>query len=344
MKKLILLLCMSVVAVFVSAVRADDDASSRRILKTITQLQARVTTEEAAIASLIAQVNSLLAANASLVAKNDALSAQVVALTDLVNISGTTQFNARLAKIEANTVLALDNKLSVDNSNPQVPVAMFSGVNVQIVNGQGHTDTVNGTGNLIIGYDESDALSGLSTCSIFGHEAQGDCEGNGGIWGPYQRTGSHNAIIGRGHSYTAFGGIVTGSYNIIAGAYASVSAGSLNRASGWLSSVSGGEYNNASGVISSVSGGARNEASGVGSSVSGGILNKSAGLFSSVVAGTNNTASGEGSGISGGASNEASGSYGSVGGGYSNVASGYESSVSGGGSVTGWAAGSYHAP
>ncbi len=35
------------------------------------------------------------------------------------------------------------------------PTIRFSGVNVQIVNGSGKTSTVNGEGNLVIGYDEN---------------------------------------------------------------------------------------------------------------------------------------------------------------------------------------------
>ena len=34
------------------------------------------------------------------------------------------------------------------------PTMQFSGVNVQVVNGEGKTDSVNGKGNLVIGYDE----------------------------------------------------------------------------------------------------------------------------------------------------------------------------------------------
>ena len=35
------------------------------------------------------------------------------------------------------------------------PTITFSGVNVQIIDGSGHTSTVNGTGNLVLGYDET---------------------------------------------------------------------------------------------------------------------------------------------------------------------------------------------
>ena len=41
----------------------------------------------------------------------------------------------------------------------------FTGVNVQVVNGAGSTATANGTGNLIVGYDETDT-SLASRCTL----------------------------------------------------------------------------------------------------------------------------------------------------------------------------------
>jgi len=77
----------------------------------------------------------------------------------------------------------------------------FSGVNVHVVNGTGTTDgSVNGVGNLIVGYNE---LRGT-----------GD-----------DRTGSHNIVVGKRHNYSAYGGLVAGYNNTISGVYASVSGG-----------------------------------------------------------------------------------------------------------------------
>ena len=168
---------------------------------------------------------------------------------------------------------------------------LISGANLQVVNGQGSTlENVNGTGNIIIGYDEED-LSGNA-----------------------DKSGSHNLVVGYGHTYSSFGGIVVGYNNSITGHFSSVSGGQYNTASGTTSSVSGGTYNNASGEVSSVSGGYGNSASGFYSSLSGGYLNTASGGYSSV---------------SGGASNTASGDRSSVSGGYGNTASGYNSTVSG---------------
>ena len=55
-------------------------------------------------------------------------------------------------------------RLTLDSSNPQIPAAVFTGVNVQIVNGAGLTQSRNSTGNLIIGYNEADD-SPLHVCT-----------------------------------------------------------------------------------------------------------------------------------------------------------------------------------
>jgi hypothetical protein len=205
------------------------------------------------------------------------------------------------------------------------PEAVFSGVNVRIVNGMGATRTANGCGNLIVGYNESR-------------------DGFGGV-GPDLRTGSHNIIVGEGNNYSSFGGLVAGFFNDSQGPFASVSGGSSNIASGEDSSVSGGYLNVAGGDASSVTGGYFNVASGLRSSVSGGAVNIAGDFVSSVSGGCDNVAGGFVSSVSGGEGNVAEGDYSSVGGGFSNDADGFWSSVSGGRSVvqntdSGWSAGS----
>ena len=82
---------------------------------------------------------------------------------------------------------------------------LISGANLQVVNGQGSTlENVNGTGNIIIGYDEED-LSGNA-----------------------DKSGSHNLVVGSGHTYSSFGGIVVGYNNSITGHFSSVSGGQYN--------------------------------------------------------------------------------------------------------------------
>ena len=123
----------------------------------------------------------------------------------------------------------------------------IEGVNLQVVNGEGTTTgSLDGLGNLIVGYNE---LRGVDD----------------------NRTGSHNIVVGREHNYTRAGGIVSGNKNTISGDFASVSGGFSNTASGLYASVSGGANNEAYGVRSSVGGGQSNTANGDRSSVSGGF-------------------------------------------------------------------------
>ena len=109
------------------------------------------------------------------------------------------------------------------------PTVRFSGVNVQIVNGQGTTSSANGEGNVVIGYDETAG----------------------------EQTGSHNLLLGTNQSFTTFGSIVAGAENTASGPF-SVVFGDENLASGKFSSVTGGVINKATAFESSVSGGIEN--------------------------------------------------------------------------------------
>src|SRR5437016_6271125 len=87
------------------------------------------------------------------------------------------------------------------------PTIRFYGVNVQIVNGAGSTGSVNGTGNLVLGYDES----------------------------PGTQTGSHNLLLGLAQAFSSFGAIVGGAHNTASGPYSAV-LGYGNRSTGSYSS------------------------------------------------------------------------------------------------------------
>jgi hypothetical protein len=181
----------------------------------------------------------------------------------------------------------------------------LTGANLHVVNGLDTTETSNGLGNVIIGYNEERPSDNI-------------------------RTGSHTLVIGKENNFSSYGGMVVGFSNTTSGAYSSVSGGASNTASGSRSSVSGGFQNTASGFQSSVSGGWMNTADGPQSSVSGGFQNTASGFESSVSGGFQNTASGAVSSVSGGRMNTASGSQSSVSGGFQNTASGLGASVSGG--------------
>jgi hypothetical protein len=310
---------------------------------TVLTLQRQVTDLRSALAALQTSNSQLQAAVAALQTSNGQLQAAVAALQTNVGtlqaIDGKLQL--QLDALRSNSVLTLNGKL---NLSPDGTTALFNGINVQIVNGLGNTETVNGRGNLIVGYDEPNPGPNylLEICSNGTYRDQPSCTANGGVWGANQRTGSHNLVIGHYHSYTQFGGMVAGLNNAINAGYANVSGGFANLASGVQSSVSGGSTNTASGGQSSISGGYANTASGQFSSVSGGISNTASGDISSVSGGNVNTASGAYSSVSGGGAMGIS----IVGG---NTASGTGSSVSGGSNRSAtsdhsWAAGALFQP
>ncbi|MGH1470339.1 MAG: hypothetical protein ACRBCS_04050 [Cellvibrionaceae bacterium] len=153
----------------------------------------------------------------------------------------------------------------------------FTGANVHVNNGLGNTSTINGLGNLIIGYDENFVSFGPEFCvgsnkdiALSADSNQVDCEANGGVWSTVnQKNGSHNLVVGIEHSYPQYGGLISGRNNVAAGIY-SVVSGTSNVSSGAYSSISGGKFGIANGESSSISGGRNNIASGRGSSISGG--------------------------------------------------------------------------
>jgi hypothetical protein len=232
------------------------------------------------------------------------------------NQAQITALETANAALEAR-IAALETRLTsmtVTTSNGQ-PTVRFTGVNLQVVNGLASTATANGTGNLIVGYDEADTLN-YSHCTMGTNPAlsgvaaivtdQTTCTAAGGTWfSTGFKTGSHYVVAGSGHNYSRWGGLLAGRQNTSNYDYASVIGGYNNTASGSVSTVTGGHHNIAGGDGASVSGGWSNTASGGTASVSGGGLN---------------TASGSQASVSGGGSTSSGG----------NVASGYLSSISGG--------------
>lgn len=197
----------------------------------------------------------------------------------------------RVAELEE-MVAALTDKLACVSSSSDSTDLVFEGCNLHVHNGAGLTNSVNGLGNVIIGYNEDVTVPT-----------------------PKVRTGSHNLVVGPDHTYSSSGGFVAGVTNSVTATNASVCGGASNIASGPSSSVSGGVANTASAEWSSVSGGVDNTASNRWSSVSGGRAN---------------TASGEESSVSGGRWNTASGSFSSVSGGDLNMSEASSSSILGG--------------
>ncbi|MCC7547997.1 MAG: hypothetical protein IT532_09540 [Burkholderiales bacterium] len=178
--------------------------------------------------------------------------------------------------IKANSILDLNGYLTFENSSGY-PTAVFRGVNVQVVNGTGDTQTANGVGNLIVGYNR--AREGTPVCSIGYFATEAECTGKGGRWGASHKSGSHNIVGGDFNSYSLWGGLLMGTQNVVNAPFSVVAAGSGNVASGNLSSVTGGSFNTSSAMYGSVAGGLNNVAKGDFSSVGGGSSRLATGSY-----------------------------------------------------------------
>jgi hypothetical protein len=219
-------------------------------------------------------------------ASDPQLQAQVSALQQTVNAQAgqITALQTQITTLQKSVI----PMLSVVSFDPAHSLVQFRGVNVQIVNGTGSTSTIDpkATGNLIVGYNEDDGHArGTCTVSFSAFDSFEDtCTQDGGTFSR-SLSGSHNLVVGYGHGYSSFGGVVAGRDNLITAGFAVVSGGEGNTASGNGSSVSGGSFNTVSGLTSSVTGGNSNTASGSGSSVSGGDSNTASAFGSSVSGG-----------------------------------------------------------
>jgi hypothetical protein len=234
-----------------------------------------------------------------LITTTDALRVLKAAVGQDVELICTDQCAAletRLAALE--TLLA---NLTIDGDN-----LVLTGMNFQVVSGSGTTNgTVNGKGNIILGYNESNNNQD-------------------------KRTGSHDLVVGRYHSYSSYGGILAGEDNQVTGKSASVLGGATNIASGDGSVVVSGQGNEASEDTSVVVAGEDNEASGQSSAVLGGASNLASGDGSVVVSGQDNEARQVSSVIVAGEKNLANARSCQVGSGTLNLCSGFASAVEGG--------------
>jgi hypothetical protein len=125
---------------------------------------------------------------------------------------------------------ALERKLAPLTFDATTNELRLTGVNLRLLNGLGSTDTTNGLGNLIVGYNEPRDS------------------------GETPQTGSHNVVVGKQHQFSSFGGLVVGLQNEIRGAFSAVSGGVRNTAAGEFSSVSGGANRTAEGQFDWVAG------------------------------------------------------------------------------------------
>jgi len=231
-------------------------------------------------------VNDNQAQLIAIVARLDVLEAENAQLLTRVNELETTNQNLQtdIDSLNAQQIIGLNDYLSISTDSQDNPIAIFSGINLHVNNGSDTTASINGLGNLVIGFNEI-TTDLTERCSTGTHASQEDCESASGTWSHTFKFGSHNLIIGEGHNYSNYGGLVAGQENDITGQFATVAGGSDNKATGFRSHVSGGRGNEANGISSSVAGGKDNKSTGSTSHVSGGSRNEAIGRASVVSGG-----------------------------------------------------------
>lgn len=244
----------------------------------------------------------------------------------LMMMAQIIELQGQVEALQSAVIPGLSDHVSVEDDQ----TLLISGVNLQVVNGAGSTSAVNGLGNLIVGYNESDSLT-------------------------IERGGSHNLVMGRWNQYGSFSGIahglrnsvlddesavIAGSNNVVSGVRSAVFGGDQNTASGNKVVAIGGVQNEAKGSVSIAMGGESNEVDGSASIALGGRNNAALGGHDVLVGGGNNVTSGDKSVLVGGQSNQTvmeeggNGQYSAIFGGRFNQVSDYCGSIFGGTSNT----------
>lgn len=292
--------------VLVVAVGCDDGKDSDP--RDTSGLEARIASLETSVSEFKTEQTSIIARVAALEAVSpidpsvlDALGSRITAL-ETATSTLESSFSSSSAAISSAD--ALSAYLSVDAGTDTVTLA---GANFRIVNGMGDTYSPNGLGNLFIGY--SSDVREFGVCGA-GSDAGAVCIQDSGCDGvcdlglPFALSGSHNVVVGDGHTTSACGGVLAG-LDGTASADNAVALGVFNTVSGAGATVTGGFENVASGANASVAGGEQGVASGLRSVVSGGDENTASGQYSAVSGGATNTATGSVSVVSGGFDNSA---------------------------------------
>jgi hypothetical protein len=123
-----------------------------------------------------------------------------------------SQLEQRIAHLEA-TILTLTRGIEVNKGDGHLHITgdvVIESGNLYVQNGTGSTaQQQNGKGNVIIGYNEEPTRD--VHASPIG-----------------ERTGSHNLVIGQGHTFTSHSGIVSGKENYLSANYAAIIAGQEN--------------------------------------------------------------------------------------------------------------------
>lgn len=258
-------LLAGLLAVAATAWGQQDTAPAERTSTQLRTLRQQVAAMRKQLAEARHELESERAAHQDLQAQLSALKEQVARLNALQQRVDSLAGEVRA--VRASSILDLNGYLAFQIENGY-PTAVFRGINVQIVNGTGETQAVNGLGNLIVGYNR--ASEGNFVCSLGVAASEAECLAGGGVWARSHKNGSHNIVGGDFNNYSSWGGLVLGVENTLGAPYASVLNGARNRAGGNFSTITGGSYNTATGIYSSVSAGFDNHANGAFSGVSGG--------------------------------------------------------------------------
>ena len=212
----------------------------------------QISDDDMSLPSILEQLAELLVAQQE----------QIASLEE--QLQGQEQAIASLAPLLSLVPVAERSSFGQDTWN-------LSGLNVRLDNGAGTTyGASNGLGNLILGYNESEG----------GHR---DAEGN--FMDGEVRVGSHNLVVGAGHTYGSNGSLLGGYNNSLFGQGSAILSGQASLATGTWSAILGGLDNRATATNTCISGGHSNTASGDRASVSGGLLNISAGIATSILGG-----------------------------------------------------------
>lgn len=237
---------------------------------TTSSLTTRITSAESTLNSLSTTVGQLdtRVTTAQNLANSNKSRLDGVEPTVASHTSSINSLNGRAQSLETKTS-------SMTNSADGKQV-YFTGVNLHVRSGSGSTTgVVNGTGNLILGYDEARTVDS-------------------------QKTGSHNLVLGRRNNYTSYAGIVGGNDNSITGTYSVAITGDNGTASGPYSAIISGTGGLASNTSSAILTGHQNKSTGLRSSVAGGWYNDAQGSWSSILGGDYNVAVAADSSIGGG--------------------------------------------
>ena len=244
------------------------DGKGYALANDLTSLTSRVAVNETSISANSNEIgvnSTQIASNSSTMASN---SSDIDANASSI---GSLQTDVSDLDADLEDVLELFDYVTVDTSSDAI---YFDAVNVYITSGGGNTNgSVNGLGNLIIGYGEWDSTTDVS--------------------------GSHNLVMGVDNGFSGYSGLVNGYENDISGDYATVLSGSGNEATGQYAVVVTGRNNAADGSYGGILTGQFGDASGAYAAVVSGYAGTSSATYATVITGSSNTADDTGAAATG---------------------------------------------